>query len=228
VVATYNFKAKIRLKDVAMRMANTEYSPQRFSAVIIRIRNPKATGLLFESGKMVCTGCKSKKESLTATRKLCRAIVQIMNEESGKKKGSNDNTAAPKVLKYTKTSHKIQNMTCLTDFKFPIRLEGLAIQFQQLCTYEPEIFPGLIFRMADPKVVLLIFVSGKVVITGAKKREDLEEAVEKIKVPLHMFKKATFVLNPTVSKPTSDTKQIASTAAPTTTTTTSTTSKKSL
>lgn len=197
VVATYTFKSKIRLKDVAMRMANTEYSPKRFSAVIIRIRNPKATGLLFESGKMVCTGCKSKKESLIATKKLSKAICTIMNDETGKSSG--DNTQS-RVLKYTKGNHKIQNMTCITDFKFPIRLEGLAIKYNKMCTYEPEIFPGLIFRMEVPKVVLLIFVSGKVVITGGKKREDLEQAVKNISASLYMYRKATFDLKPSIPK----------------------------
>ena len=129
-----------------------------------------------------------------------------MNEETGKKSSSDETT---RTLKYSKTNHKIQNMTCLTDFKFPIRLEGLSIQYQQMCTYEPEIFPGLIFRMQDPKVVLLIFVSGKVVITGAKKIEDLQEAVEKIKASLHMFKKDQFILNPTLVQSKSKTKQIA-------------------
>ena len=123
-------------------------------------------------------------------------------------------------------NYKIQNMTCLTDFKFPIRLEGLAIQYQQMCTYEPEIFPGLIFRMQDPKVVLLIFVSGKVVITGAKKREDLTDAVDKIKASLHMFKKDSFVSNPILVQPQPKATQIADVPVTVTTTTTTTTTTK--
>jgi hypothetical protein len=149
-----------------------------------------------------------------------------MNEETGKK-GSNDDTTTSRTnLKYSKTNYKIQNMTCLTDFKFPIRLEGLAIQYQQMCTYEPEIFPGLIFRMVDPKVVLLIFVSGKVVITGAKKREDLTDAVDKIKAPLQLFKKDSFVSNPILVQPQPKATQIADVPVTVTTTTTTTTTKK--
>ena len=63
---------------------------------------------------------------------------------------------------------KIQNCVGSTDVKFPIRLEGLASEHESFCSYEPELFPGLVYRMLDPKVVLLIFVSGKVVLTGAK------------------------------------------------------------
>ena len=74
----------------------------------------------------------------------------------------------------------IQNMVASCSTGFPIRLEGLAAHFDMFVHYEPEVFPGLVFRMADPKVVLLIFVTGKVVITGAKKVEDIYKAFESI------------------------------------------------
>lgn len=48
------------------------------------------------------------------------------------------------------------------DVRFPIQLEGLCLTHTQFSTYEPELFPGLIYRMVKPRVVLLIFVSGKV------------------------------------------------------------------
>ena len=66
------------------------------------------------------------------------------------------------------SSFKIQNMTATCDVGFPIRLEGLIFAHAANSTYEPELFPGLIYRMTDPKIVLLIFVSGKVVVTGSK------------------------------------------------------------
>ena len=61
---------------------------------------------------------------------------------------------------------KIQNMVGSCDVKFPIRLEGLVLTHGQFSSYEPELFPGLIYRMVKPRIVLLIFVSGKVVLTG--------------------------------------------------------------
>lgn len=75
------------------------------------------------------------------------------------------------------------------DVRFPIRLEGLASTHSHFCSYEPELFPGLIYRMADPKIVLLIFVSGKVVLTGAKTRDDIYRAFENIYPVLQNFKK---------------------------------------
>ncbi|GBM76308.1 TATA-box-binding protein [Araneus ventricosus] len=84
---------------------------------------------------------------------------------------------------------KIQNMVGSCDVKFPIRLEGLVLTHSQFSSYEPELFPGLIYRMVKPRIVLLIFVSGKVVLTGAKVRSEIYEAFENIYPILKGFKK---------------------------------------
>lgn len=132
----------------------------------MRIRDPKTTALIFASGKMVVTGAKSEDDSRLASRKYAR-IVQKLGFDA----------------KFSE--FKIQNIVGSCDVKFPIRLEGLAYSHGQFSSYEPEVsvpcvrltivanvfaqlFPGLIYRMIKPKVVLLIFVSGKIVLTGAK------------------------------------------------------------
>ena len=63
---------------------------------------------------------------------------------------------------------KIQNIVGSCDVKFPINLDFLQRKHTSFCQFEPEIFPGLIYRMMRPHIVLLIFVSGKLVLTGAK------------------------------------------------------------
>ena len=78
------------------------------------------------------------------------------------------------------TDFKIQNIVGSCDVKFPIRLEGLASKHHNFSSYEPVLFPGLIYRMMKPKIVLLIFVSGKIVLTGAKVREEIYQAFELI------------------------------------------------
>ena len=75
------------------------------------------------------------------------------------------------------------------DVNFPIDLEQIAHKHNQYCSYEPEVFPGLVYRMLEPKIVLLIFVSGKVVITGARSRENIDEAFDKIYPMLESAKK---------------------------------------
>jgi len=84
---------------------------------------------------------------------------------------------------------KIQNVVGVANVNFPIRLEAFQTQHKQFCEYEPEVFPGVIYRMLKPKVVLLIFVSGRVVITGAKRKEDTKKAFDSIYPVLTEFKK---------------------------------------
>ena len=127
----------------------------------MRIREPKTTALIFASGKMVVTGAKSEDDSKLASRKYARIIQKL---------GFN--------AKFT--DFKIQNIVGSCDIKFPIRLEGLASRHHNFSSYEPELFPGLIYRMMKPKIVLLIFVSGKIVLTGAKVREEIYQAFELI------------------------------------------------
>ncbi|KAE9553906.1 hypothetical protein FO519_002895 [Halicephalobus sp. NKZ332] len=170
IVSTVNLGVQLDLKKIALHARNAEYNPKRFAAVIMRIRDPRTTALIFSSGKMVCTGAKSEDASRLAARKYAR-IVQKLG------------------FKAKFTEFKIQNMVGSCDVKFPIQLEGLCITHSQFSAYEPELFPGLIYRMVQPRVVLLIFVSGKVVITGAKYKKDIDEAFKQIYPILKGFKK---------------------------------------
>ena len=127
----------------------------------MRIREPKTTALIFASGKMVITGAKSEDER----------IIQKLGFEA------------------RFSEFKIQNIVGSCDVRFPIRLEGLAYSHGVYSSYEPELFPGLIYRMVKPKVVLLIFVSGKIVLTGAKVREEIYTAFNLILPVLSEFRK---------------------------------------
>lgn len=171
IVATVNLSARLDLKTIALHARNAEYNPKRFAAVIMRIREPKTTALVFASGKMVVTGAKSEDDSRLASRKYARIIQKL---------GFN--------AKFT--DFKIQNIVGSCDIKFPIRLEGLASRHHTFSSYEPELFPGLIYRMMKPKIVLLIFVSGKIVLTGAKVREEIYQAFELIYPVLQDFRKS--------------------------------------
>ncbi|KAF1911133.1 transcription initiation factor-like protein [Ampelomyces quisqualis] len=171
IVATVNLSARLDLKTIALHARNAEYNPKRFAAVIMRIREPKTTALVFASGKMVVTGAKSEDDSRLASRKYARIIQKL---------GFN--------AKFT--DFKIQNIVGSCDIKFPIRLEGLASRHHTFSSYEPELFPGLIYRMMKPKIVLLIFVSGKIVLTGAKVREEIYQAFELIYPVLSDFRKS--------------------------------------
>ncbi|ORY75952.1 hypothetical protein BCR35DRAFT_306004 [Leucosporidium creatinivorum] len=170
IVATVNLDCRLDLKTIALHARNAEYNPKRFAAVIMRIREPKTTALVFASGKVVVTGAKSEDDSRLASRKYARIIQKLGFEAKFQ-------------------DFKIQNIVGSCDVKFPIRLEGLAYSHGHFSSYEPELFPGLIYRMVKPKVVLLIFVSGKIVLTGAKFREEIYSAFAAIYPVLSEFRK---------------------------------------
>ena len=173
IVSTANFKCILDLREIALKAKNAEYNPRRFAAVIMRIKEPKTTALIFSSGKMVCTGARTEEESRQASRIYAKIILKL---------------GFP--VKFSEFT--VHNIVASCDVKFPIRLEGLANTYLKFCSYEPEMFPGLIFHMLDPKIVLLIFVSGKIVLTGAKKREDIYRAYQKIIPILNQFKKSEY------------------------------------
>lgn len=171
VVATVNLDCQLDLKVIAMKARNAEYNPKRFAACIVRIKEPKTTALIFNSGKMVVAGAKSEDQSRLAARKYTR-ILQKLNFE----------------VKFT--DFTVQNMVASCNVQFPIRLEGLAAIHQMFSHYEPEVFPGLVYRMKVPKIVLLIFVTGKIVLTGAKNVDQIFQAFENLYPVLLDFRKS--------------------------------------
>ncbi|XP_074311062.1 TATA-box-binding protein 2-like [Silene latifolia] len=171
IVSTVNLGCKLDLISIALHARNAEYNHKRFSAVIMRIREPRTTALIFASGKLVCTGAKSEADSKIAARKFARIVQKC---------------GFPAEF----IDFKIQNIVGSCDVKFPIRLELLkAGGHGDFLLYEPEVFPGMIYRMMKPKIVLLIFVSGKIVLTGAKVREEIYQGFENIFPVLNQFKK---------------------------------------
>lgn len=170
IVSTVNLKCKLDLKSIAMQARNAEYNPKRFAAVIMRIREPRTTALIFSSGKMVCTGAKSEDQCRLASRKYARIIQKLG-------------------FKTQFCDFKIQNIVGSCDVGFPVRLETIAFVHSTFSTYEPELFPGLVYRMVNPRIVILIFVSGKVVLTGAKVREEIYLAFRNIYPIIKKYRK---------------------------------------
>jgi transcription initiation factor TFIID TATA-box-binding protein len=169
--STANLGVRLDLKKIALKCRNTEFNPRRFGAVIMRLREPKATALMFASGKICVTGVKSTHNATLAVKKFAYIVERVGFQ--------------PKEF----VDFKVQNIVGTADVGFPIRLEGLVYAHSAFASYEPELFPGLIYRLVSPRVVFLIFVSGKIVITGAKKESDLSSALAKLYPVLVEFKK---------------------------------------
>jgi transcription initiation factor TFIID TATA-box-binding protein len=165
VVASATLNQKIDLNAVVKSYPGVEYRPEQFPGLVFRLKKPKTATLIFNSGKMVCTGAKS--EVLAR-----RAVMTVVKEL--KKSG---------IIIIGKPELKIQNIVSSASLGGKIDLE-LAVSKLVKTMYEPEQFPGLIYRMDVPKVVILIFASGNLVCTGAKKEQDVYDAVQKLHVSL--------------------------------------------
>jgi transcription initiation factor TFIID TATA-box-binding protein len=176
IVSTANIGCRIDLKFIANNGANIEYKPKKFVAAIIRIRQPKTTTLLFNSGKMVCTGAKSVEENKKGARRAARLIQKIYKFKK----------------KIIFANYIVQNM--VASFKVPFKIDLLA--FHQTfpnpkkCFYDEIIFPGLKYYPYNDKSTVLIFISGKIVITGVKSVEKINDIENLMRRLLLRFKRA--------------------------------------
>jgi len=165
IVASATVKHGIELNSVVKAFPDAEYRPGRFPGLVFRLKKPKTSTLIFSSGKMICTGARSEKEAERALRKLVKVL-----KEGG-------------ILILGKPEIKIVNVVATVNLEGSIDLSELYESERDMrgrIVYEPEQFPGLIYRMDSPKVVFLIFSSGKLVCTGARKEEDVYQAVIKL------------------------------------------------
>jgi len=169
VVASATLNQKVDLNAVVKGYPGVEYRPEQFPGLVFRLKRPKTATLIFNSGKMVCTGAKSEKEAR-------RAVMKVVKEL---KKGG--------IIIISKPELKIQNIVASASLGGMIDLEQATSTLEKTM-YEPEQFPGLIYRMAEPKVVILLFASGKLVCTGAKHEQDVYAAVQKLHTVLEAKK----------------------------------------
>ena len=165
VVATAALHQNIDLNSIVRIFPGVEYRPEQFPGLVYHLRKPKTTSLLFSSGKMVCTGAKSERQARKAVTKVVEEL---------KRNG---------VVILSKPEAQIQNMVASVGLGGRVDLEKVTYSLKRTM-YEPEQFPGLIYRMDDPKVVFLIFSSGKLVCTGAKKEGEVHRAVAKLQATL--------------------------------------------
>jgi transcription initiation factor TFIID TATA-box-binding protein len=144
-------------------MPGSEYNPESFPGLVFRLKQPKTATLLFRSGKLVCTGAKTLKHVQIAVDKVTESV----------------RTAGVKVE--NSPTVEVQNIVASSNLESPINLASVVITLGlERVEYEPEVFPGLVYRMSDPKVVILLFGSGRLVCTGARKPEQVGVAVEKL------------------------------------------------
>jgi transcription initiation factor TFIID TATA-box-binding protein len=163
VVASTGIGQEINLKQATLALEGADYDPKRFPGLVYRTKDPKTAALLFRSGKIVCTGAKSIDEAYKGIENVFQGLRNIGIDVKG----------TPEI--------KVQNIVASADLHSTLNLNAIAIGLGlENIEYEPEQFPGLVYRISDPKVVILLFGSGKLVVTGGKKPEDMVNAVDHI------------------------------------------------
>ena len=165
VVATGKVNQSLDLTEIAAKFSHAEYEPDRFPGLVFRLASPKTSTLIFRTGNMVCTGSRAEDQANVALNK----VVKKLRANKIKVKG--------------KPLVKVQNIVASVDLGGMINLEEVARQLPR-SMYEPEQFPGVILRVSEPRAVFLVFSSGKLVCTGAKKEEDIFAAVNKLHTTL--------------------------------------------
>ena len=161
VVASTAIGVEIDLREVAHMLEGADYDPEQFPGLVYRTKNPKAAALIFRSGKIVCTGAKSIDD-----------VERSLQIVFGKMEGLGiDVIGKPQII--------VQNIVASADLKSELNLNAIAIGLGlENIEYEPEQFPGLVYRIKEPKIVVLVFGSGKLVVTGGKTLQDCEKGVE--------------------------------------------------
>jgi len=161
VVSSASIDQKMNLVEIIKKFPEMEYNPEQFPGLVFRLTNPKTATLIFRTGKMVCTGAKSEELSIASVNK----VVQKLRK------------AKIKIKKDAIIS--VQNIVSSINLGGKIHLEKAARTLPR-SMYEPEQFPGIIHRMIDPKTVILLFASGKLVCVGAKKETEVYRSVHQI------------------------------------------------
>lgn len=159
IVVSTSLEQDIPLEKMAATLPNTEYNPEQFPGLVFRIKEPKATALIFSSGKVVLTGARSLDKVELAIKKIIKSLEKINVKV----------TIKPKI--------KIQNVVASGSVGMDLNLNTLAMKLKNT-EYEPEQFPGLVYKLIDAKATFLLFSNGKVVCTGTKSEAEVHAALD--------------------------------------------------
>ncbi|MCK4614538.1 MAG: TATA-box-binding protein [Thermoplasmata archaeon] len=167
IVGTASLGNVFDLNKITMSLDGAEYEPEQFPGLIYRIKEPKAAFLIFKSGKVVCTGTTSEKDAQRAVNTAAKRLREIDVEA------------------FDKPVINIVNIVASADLGAELNLNQVAMHLGlENIEYEPEQFPGMVYRVKTPKVVILLFSTGKIICTGARVLPDVAKAVDILKKEL--------------------------------------------
>jgi transcription initiation factor TFIID TATA-box-binding protein len=169
IVVSTSLEHDIPLEKMAAVLPNTEYNPEQFPGLVIRIKEPKTSALIFSSGKVVCTGARTLEKVEESIAKIIESLKKI----------NIDIKIKPKI--------QVQNVVASGTIGMDLNLNKLAMKLDNT-EYEPEQFPGLVYKLMEAKATFLLFSNGKIVCTGTKSKEQVMEAINKLVVILQKVK----------------------------------------
>ncbi|MEK6873148.1 MAG: TATA-box-binding protein [Nanoarchaeota archaeon] len=161
IVATTSLGKTVPLTKLAKTIPNTEYNPEQFPGLVLRIKNPKSAVLVFSSGNLVCTGTKS----VAQVKKVIEQVIKTLRKINVRV------TERPKIT--------VQNIVASGSINMKLNLNYLSLVLKNI-EYEPEQFPGLVYKLEDPTATFLLFSNGKLVCTGTKNNQQLEDSMNQL------------------------------------------------
>lgn len=170
IVATTSLGKDVPLTKLAKTIANTEYNPEQFPGLVLRIKEPKSAVLVFSSGNLVCTGTKS----ISQVKEVIEQVIKIL------RKINVNVTDKPKIT--------VQNIVASGSINMMLNLNFLSLELENT-EYEPEQFPGLVYKLEDPPATFLLFSNGKLVCTGTKNNQQLKDSMEQLVATLKKAEK---------------------------------------
>jgi transcription initiation factor TFIID TATA-box-binding protein len=166
IVVSTSLEHDVPLEKMAATLPNTEYNPEQFPGLVLRIKEPKTSALIFSSGKVVCTGARTLEKVEESIQQIIKSLAKI-----------NVNITITPVI-------KIQNVVASGSINMDLNLNNLAMQLENT-EYEPEQFPGLVYKLMEAKATFLLFSNGKVVCTGTRAEQEVYNALDKLVDRLH-------------------------------------------
>ncbi len=161
IVATTSLGKPVSLTKLARTQGNTEYNPEQFPGLVLRIKKPKSAVLVFSSGNLVCTGTKS----IAQVKQVIDSVIKQLRKINVRV------TEKPKI--------NVQNIVASGSINMMLNLNMLALTLENT-EYEPEQFPGLVYKLVEPNTTFLLFSNGKLVCTGTKNKKQLDESMKQL------------------------------------------------
>ena len=161
IVATTSLGKDVSLTKLARTQPNTEYNPDTFPGLVLRIKKPKSAVLVFSSGNLVCTGTKSVAQVKEVVQQVIKQLKKIGVHVTDK----------PKIT--------VQNIVASGSINLDLNLNLLSLELENT-EYEPEQFPGLVYKLTEPTATFLLFSNGKLVCTGTKNRQQLDDSMAQL------------------------------------------------